>query len=104
MMEQSLNLITAVVGIVGAVGLLALLYRKRQKQSTLLQLMAYQSLGAKKGVAALKVGQELLLIGVMPGGLRVLKTLKAEEVLKEEEAVFSERWEKLRKLKEEIHE
>lgn len=104
MMEYSLNLITALVGVVFSVGVLALLYRKRQKQSALLQLLAYQSLGAKKGVAALKVGSELLIIGVMPTGLRVLKTLRANEVLKEEGEAFSERWEKLRRLKEEIHE
>lgn len=104
MIDSTLTFLTAAVTVILSAAVLGFLYRKRQKQSHILQLLAYQSLGPKKGVAALKVGQEVLLLGVMSGGIRLLKTLEAGEILTSEERSFSEHLERLRKLKEEIHE
>lgn len=99
-MDGSLSFITALVGLALSVGVLGFLYRRKQKQSHLITLVAYQSLGAKKGVAALQVGDEILVLGVMPTGFQVLKTLAAEGILEKKEDLFSEKVEKLRKLKE----
>jgi LPXTG-motif cell wall-anchored protein len=103
-MDGSLSFITALVGLALSVGVLGFLYRRKQKQSHLLSLVAYQSLGAKKGVAALQVGNEILVLGVMPTGFRVLKTMAAGELLEQKEDLFSEKVEKLRKLKEAVDE
>ena len=83
---------------------LGVLFRRKQKQSHIFQMVAYQSLGSKKGVAALQVGQEILLVGIMPNGFRVLKTMEAKEVIETQETPYSDRMEKLKKLKEEIDE
>lgn len=99
-----MSFITALVGLVLSVVILGFLYRRKQKHSHIIQLVAYQSLGSKKGVAALQVGSEILVVGVMPNGFRVLKTMEAQEVIENRDAPYSERLEKLRKLKEEIDE
>jgi flagellar biogenesis protein FliO len=104
MIDGSLTFITALVGLVMSIAVLGLLYRRKQKQSHIIQMVAYQSLGSKKGVAALQVGKEILVLGIMPSGFRVLKTMEAREIVETREAPFSESMEKLRRLKEEIHE
>lgn len=103
-MDGSLSFITALVGLILSMGVFGFLYRRKQKQSNIIQLVAYQSLGAKKGVAALQVGNEILVLGIMPNGLRVLKTLEAKEVLEKREEPFSDRVQKLRRLKEAVDE
>lgn len=104
MMDGSLTFATALVGLVLAMAVLGILFRRKQKQSHIFRMVAYQSLGSKKGVAALQVGNEILLIGIMPSGLRVLKTMEAKEVNETRETPYSDRMEKLRKLKEAIDE
>ena len=104
MIEGSLTFITALVGLILSMAVLGFLYRRKQKQSHIIHLVAYQSLGSKKGVAALQIGKEVLVVGVMPNGFRVLKTMEAKEVIETQETPYSDRMEKLRKLKEEINE
>jgi flagellar biogenesis protein FliO len=100
MIDSTLSFITAAVGLILSVVVLGFLYRRKQKQSNIINLVAYQSLGSKKGVAALQVGSEILVVGVMPSSLRVLKTLTAGEIQDKREDLFYENMEKLRKLKE----
>jgi flagellar biogenesis protein FliO len=104
MMEGSLTFVTALIGLVLSLVVLGILFRRKQKQSHIFQMVAYQSLGSKKGVAALQVGNEILLLGLMPSGIRVLKTMEAKEVIEPQENPYSDRLEKLKKLKEEIDE
>ena len=104
MIEGSLTWVTALIGLILSMVVLGVLFRRKQKQSHIFRMVAYQSLGSKKGVAALQVGSEILLIGVMPTSLRVLKTMEAKETLEVQETVYSDRMEKLRRLKEEIDE
>ena len=103
-MDGSLSFITALIGLILSMGVFGFLYRRKQKHSNIINLVAYQSLGAKKGVAALQVGNEILVLGTMPNGLRVLKTLEAKEVLEPREEPYSERIQKLRRLKEAVDE
>ncbi|MBI5602839.1 MAG: flagellar biosynthetic protein FliO [Deltaproteobacteria bacterium] len=103
-MDGSLSFITALIGLILSMGVFGFLYRRKQKHSNIINLVAYQSLGAKKGVAALQVGNEILVLGIMPNGLRVLKTLEAKEVLEPREEPYSERIQKLRRLKEAVDE
>jgi flagellar biogenesis protein FliO len=104
MMDGSLSFITALIGLSLSIVVFGFLYRRKQKQSNIINLVAYQSLGAKKGVAALQVGKEILVVGVMPNGLRILKTLAAKEVLENKEENRAGKMERLRRLKEEMDE
>jgi len=104
MIEGSLSFITALIGLILTMVVLGVLYRRKQKHSHIIHLVAYQSLGSKKGVAALQIGKEVLVVGIMPNGFRVLKTMEAKEVIETQDNPYSDRMEKLRKLKEEINE
>lgn len=70
----------------GAVlGLLLIFYgialRRRQTERGLINIIAYRVLDAKRGVAVavMKIGEELLFVGVTPGDMKVLKTLPFTE-------------------------
>ena len=104
MIEGSLTFVTAVIGLILSIVVLGVLFRRKQKQSHIIRMVAYQSLGSKKGVAALQVGSEILLLGIMPASIRVLKTLEAKEAIEIQDNPYTDRMEKLRRLKEEINE
>ncbi len=86
----------------------ALLYKKRRKNIGILNLIAYQSLGQKMGVAALKIGGEVLILGITPTDFKLLRKLdeKAIEIEETETASnfgsIAERVKKIRRIKEEI--
>jgi flagellar biogenesis protein FliO len=104
MMDSTLSFTTALIGLILSIAVFGVLYRRKQKQSNIINLIAYQSLGSKKGVAVIRVGNEILVIGVVPNGITVLKTLAAKEVLETMDEASSEQMEKLRQLKEKIDE
>ena len=58
----------------------ALVYKKRQKGSGLISIVEYFSFGPKRGIAALKVGKEILIVGITLNEFRLLKTLDEEMI------------------------
>lgn len=71
----------------GAVsGLLLIFYgfamRRRQAEKGLINIIAYRVLDPRRGVAVavMKIGEELLFIGVTPNDMKVLKTLPDSEM------------------------
>jgi len=60
--------------VVGMIALLGVFLRKRQEKDGLMKVLGYQSLGPKKGIAAVKIGQEVLLVGVTASDLKLLKS------------------------------
>jgi flagellar biogenesis protein FliO len=61
--------------VVGVIMLLGTFLKKRQEKDGLMKIMGYQSLGAKKGIAMVKIGQEVLLVSVTATDVKLLKTL-----------------------------
>jgi flagellar biosynthetic protein FliO len=61
--------------VIGVIVLLGAFLKKRQAKDGLMKIMGYQSLGPKKGIAMVKVGAEVLLVGVTATDIRLLKTL-----------------------------
>jgi flagellar biogenesis protein FliO len=66
---------TGLVLVVGVILLLSAFMKKRQEKDGLMKIMGYQSLGAKKGIAMVKIGQEVLLVSVTATDVKLLKTL-----------------------------
>jgi len=63
------------------IGVLAMAYKKRQPGVMgLFQLMAYHPFGPRRGVAALRVGQEVLVLGVTNTDFKLLRVLDADKV------------------------
>jgi flagellar biogenesis protein FliO len=68
--------------------------KKKQNKFGLMNVVSYQPFGAKKGVAALKIGREVLILGVTPSDMRLLKTFKEDELDLGEGDGFQSKFEK----------
>jgi flagellar biogenesis protein FliO len=55
-------------------------------------------MGPKKGVAALKIGKEVLILGVTSSDMRLLKTFKEDELDLSEGNAFQGKLEKFRQV------
>jgi len=65
-----------IVLIVGA----GYLMKRRQNKYGLMNILSYQSMGPRKGVAAIKIGKEILILGITPNDMRLLKTFREDEI------------------------
>lgn len=79
MMDLYLHMGLALVLVSGLIFLLGLFVKKKQDKGSLMKIMGYQSLGPKKGMAMVKVGQEVLLLGVTANDVKLLKTLSGHD-------------------------
>ena len=75
-----LRMFAALGAVVGLIYLAAAFMRKRQARPGILSMMAYQSFGPKKGIALLKLGGEVLLVGVTPNELKLMKVYSCREL------------------------
>jgi len=75
MMDLYLHMGVALILVSGLIVLFGLFVKKKQDKGSVMKIMGYQSLGQKKGMAMVKVGQEVLLLGVTANDVKLLKTL-----------------------------
>jgi flagellar biogenesis protein FliO len=87
-------LIFVILLIVGA----GFLMKKKQGRPGLMSVVSYHSMGPKKGVAALKIGKEVLILGVTSSDMRLLKTFKEDELDLSEGNAFQGKLEKFRQV------
>jgi flagellar biogenesis protein FliO len=69
----------AMVAVLAIIFLFATVLRKRQSGGGIMEVMAYKPIGPRKGVSVLRVGGEILILGVTQNEIRLLKALKAGE-------------------------
>jgi flagellar biogenesis protein FliO len=72
--QISITLIFVILLILAA----ALVYKKRYRGSGLISVEEYLSFGPRRGIAAVKVGKEILIVGITPNEFRLLKILDEE--------------------------
>jgi len=70
-----LQMILALALVIGMILLIGAALKKNPSKGGLMTVLAYQSLGLKKGVAALKVGNEVFILGVTPTEVKLFKTI-----------------------------
>jgi flagellar biogenesis protein FliO len=107
MMDLYLHMGAALVIVSGLILLLGYALKKRQGGDGLMKIMGYQSLGAKKGIAMVKIGSEVLLVGVTATDVKLLKSLNRPDEEREEpaqpepapKAITADVSDKLRKLR-----
>jgi len=75
------------------------LMRKKQNKFGLMEVISYHSFGPKKGVAALKVGTEVLILGMTQNEMRLLRTFKNGELEMPENKSFQNKLETVMKAK-----
>jgi len=74
-MDLSLYIGFALILVSGLILLLGQFMKNKREKVSLMDLMSYQSFGPKIGVAMVKVGREVLLVGVTPTDIQLLTTL-----------------------------
>ena len=75
MMDLYLQMGIALILVSGLIVLCGLFVKKRQDREGLMKIMGYQSLGPKKGLAMVRVGREVLLVGVTATDVKLLKSM-----------------------------
>lgn len=104
MTQEYLQMILALSGILILIGMLAYLARKKQLKSGLIDVVAYHSLGPRKGIAALRVGAEILIVGVTMTDIKLLTSFKASDLDATGVQSLQDRIAGLKSLKETIRE
>ncbi|MBI5665837.1 MAG: flagellar biosynthetic protein FliO [Nitrospirae bacterium] len=68
--------------------------KKKQNKFGLMSIVSYQPFGPKKGVAALKIGKEVLLLGLTQNDIRLLRVFKDEDIDIPETEGFQDKFQK----------
>ncbi len=88
--------LTFVIFLIIVVGFLL---KKKQNRYGLMSVVSYQPFGPKKGVAALKIGNEILILGVTSNDMRLLRIFKDGELELKEIEGFQSKLEKFRSIR-----
>lgn len=104
MSDIYIQVITALGAVLGIILLMALFLKKRQIRNEMMKVIAYHPLGTRKGIAAMKVGEEVLLIGVTPTDIKLLRRYNASDLESEEVKDISKKVMSLRRIKEGLNE
>jgi len=75
MIDLYLHMGVALILVSGLILLFGFVLKKRQGKESLMRIMGYQSLGPKKGIAMVKIGPEVLLVGVTATDIKLLKAM-----------------------------
>ena len=105
MTAEYIQMIVALAAVIGLIMLLSFFMKKRQtKTGMLMNVVAYQSFGPRKGVAALKIGKDVLLLGVTSTDIKLLKAFGENEFEQQTTAEINNKLRMLKGLKERLHE
>lgn len=104
MIGAYLQMAIALAAVIGLIFLTGFFIRKRQGKASLMNILAYQSFGPRRGVAALKIGKEILLLGITSTDLKLLKTFAENELETEIGRDITDKLNRLRNIKEYLNE
>jgi len=97
MTANYIQMLAALIFVVLLIAGIGFLMKKKQGRSGIMRIVSYYSIGPKKGIAALKIGKEVLILGVTSSDMRLLKTFKEDELDLPEEGAFQGKLERFRK-------
>lgn len=80
MTQTYIQMVAALILVILLIFATGFIMRKKQNRFGLMNLVSYHSFGPKKGVAALKIGKEILILGISSNDMRLLKTFSDEEL------------------------
>ena len=76
MTDLYLQMLFALLLVGGLIFLLGHFVKKKQGQGSLMKIMGYQSLGPKKGLALVRIGREVILVGITATDVKLLKNIE----------------------------
>lgn len=98
MTETYLQMTAALVFVVLLILAAGYFMRKKQGKYGLMNVVGYQSMGPRKGVAALKIGGEVLILGITSQEMRLLRTFREEDLDLQNHDAFGDRLHNLIKI------
>ena len=105
MTAEYIQMIVALGAVIGLILLLSFFMKKKQSRTgPLMNVVAYHAFGPRKGVAALKMGKDVLLLGITSTDVRLLKTFHENDFEQQSAAEINDKLRMLKGLKERLHE
>jgi len=105
MTEQYIQMLAALGGVVLLIILFGYLMKKRQIRSgVLINVVSYHPFGPRKGVAALKMGREVLLLGITQNDIKLLKAFNENDFEEKTTAEINTKIRMLKNMKERLNE
>ena len=104
MITAYVQMTIALAAVIGLILLMSFFLKRKQATAGMMKVVGYQALGQRKGLVAVKVGEEVLLLGVTSTDVRLLKTYGQGELKAEPVREPGEKLKKLRLLKESLYE
>ncbi len=99
-MEETLKIALSLAFIVGLILVVAGFMKKRTATgSEILKTLGYLNLGPRKGIAIIKAGEEILLVGITTNDLKLLKTIP-ESALENELRTLKDNIQQIKSFKE----
>lgn len=81
MIDMIINMTGGLIAVIMLIFLLAFIYKKNQRHSSgIMSIKQYLSLGPKRGFAAIKIGSEIMIVGITPSGFNLLKTYDEKDL------------------------
>ncbi|OIP35396.1 MAG: hypothetical protein AUK27_04420 [Deltaproteobacteria bacterium CG2_30_66_27] len=79
----------------------AWVYRKKTPGDLgIIDLVAYKPFGPRRGIAAVRIGREILVVGVTNADIKLFRVIDAEEIKTGPAAAVADKVNRLRKIKE----
>lgn len=104
MTDLYIQVITALAAVLGLIFLFAFFLRKRHVRNEMMKVIAYHPLGTRKGIAAMKVGEEILLLGITPADIKLLRRYHTSDLETEGIREIGKKVMNLRRLREGLSE
>ncbi len=105
MTQQYIQMIAVLGGVILLIILFGYLMKKKQtKSGVLINVVSYHPFGPRKGVAALKMGREVLLLGITQNDIKLLKSFSENEFEEKSTAEINTKIRMLKSMKERLNE
>jgi flagellar biogenesis protein FliO len=104
MTDIYIKMAIALIAVVGIICLMGFFLKKKQGKAGLMNILSYQSLGQRKGIAALKIGKEILLVGVTSTDIKLLKAYDENDLDTETVRHINDKLKRLKVIRERFNE
>jgi flagellar biogenesis protein FliO len=98
------QMVMALAAVIGMILFMRFFLKKKQGGSGMMNVLAYQSFGPRKGLAALKMGKEVLLLGITSTDIKLLKTFDENQFEARAAAEINNKLKMLKDMKERLNE
>ncbi|MCX8031221.1 MAG: flagellar biosynthetic protein FliO [Thermodesulfovibrionales bacterium] len=104
MTDLYLQMIFALIGVLSLLLGITYFLKKKQVKQGIFKILSYQSFGTKKAIVAIQIGKEILIIGITPSDLKLLKTYQEKELEPDSVKELNEKLIRLKNIKESLYE